>query len=110
MKSYPALAADLETGLETYSSAMPKLMEAFSGVIDKATADGQLDTKTKELIALSIAAVVRCDPCIAHHVKAVKKAKATRAEVAEALGVAILMGGGPALAYSVSALEAYDQF
>ncbi len=38
MKSYPQMQMDLESGLETYAGDMPKLMEAFTGVLDEATA------------------------------------------------------------------------
>ncbi|THH37464.1 carboxymuconolactone decarboxylase family protein [Aliishimia ponticola] len=75
----------------------------------EATAEGALSTKVKELIAFGIAISVRCDGCIAHHSQAVVKAGATRAEVAEMIGVAILMGGGPASVYGAEALRAYDE-
>ena len=34
----------------------------------------------------------------------------TREEVAEMIGVAIFMGGGPSTVYGAEALQAYDQF
>ncbi len=34
----------------------------------------------------------------------------TREELAEVIGVAMMMGGGPAYMYGAKALEAYDQF
>lgn len=110
MKSYPEIAAALGRGMGDLSAAIPGTMAPFGQLVEGASQSGALDRKTKELVALAIAACVRCDPCIAHHSKAVVDAGATRAEVAEVLGVAILMGGGPAVAYSVAALEAFDQF
>ena len=74
-----------------------------------ATAEGALSVKTKELIAFAIAISVRCDGCIAHHSQAVLKAGASRQEVSEMIGVAILMGGGPASIYGAEALRAFDQ-
>ena len=71
---------------------------------------GALSTKTKELIALSIAISVRCDGCIAFHVHDAIAAGADRQEIAEAIGVAVLMGGGPAVVYGAEALEALRQF
>lgn len=53
---------------------------------------------------------MRCDGCIASHAKAVLKAGATREEVAEMIGVAIFMGGGPSTVYGAEAMQAYDQF
>jgi alkylhydroperoxidase/carboxymuconolactone decarboxylase family protein YurZ len=38
------------------------------------------------------------------------RAGAAREEIAEALAVAIQMGGGPSVNYATSALRAYDQF
>lgn len=73
-------------------------------------ADGVLSAKVKELIALGIAITVRCDGCIAFHVHDALEAGASRKEVAETIGVAVLMGGGPSVVYGSEALEALEQF
>ena len=52
----------------------------------------------------------RCDGCIAYHAKAAARAGATRAEVAELLGVALLMDGGTASVYAPRAWEAFLEF
>ena len=88
----------------------PDIMAGFSKLHEAAGTDGALDAKTKELIALAIGIVVRCDGCIAFHVHDAIKAGATDAEIADAIGVAILMGGGPAVVYGSSALDALKQF
>ena len=75
-----------------------------------ATKPGALDKKTKELIALAIGVATHCDGCIGFHMEALVKLGATRAEVEEALGMAVYMGGGPALMYAADAIGAYDQF
>ena len=74
------------------------------------TSDGALSTKAKELIAFAIAITVRCDGCFAHHAQAVLKAGATREEVAEMIGVVILIGGGPSTVYGVEAMRTFDEF
>jgi AhpD family alkylhydroperoxidase len=84
-------------------------MKAFSAVSQAALAPQALDTKTKKLIALAIAAL-RCDDCIAFHVKAALQQGASRAEVTEALGMAIYMGAGPSVMYASRALDAFEQF
>jgi AhpD family alkylhydroperoxidase len=61
-------------------------------------------------MAVAIGIAARCDGCIALHVKAALKAGATRGQVHETIGVAILMGGGPASVYATEALVALDQF
>ncbi len=85
-------------------------MSAYTNLHKMSSANGALSTKVKELIALSIAIAVNCDGCIAYHVHDVLKAGATKTEVAEAIGVAIMMGGGPSVAYGCEALEALEQF
>ena len=90
--------------------AIPDVYAGFSQLHDAALAPGALDTKTKELIALAIAVSKECDGCIAAHAKAAARAGATEAEVAEMLGVTILMNGGPATVYAPRALASFQDF
>ena len=62
------------------------------------------------MIALAIGVAVRCDDCIAFHVKAAVDQGATREEITETLGMAIYMGAGPSAMYASHALEACMQF
>ena len=55
-----------------------------------------MPARVKELMALAIAVVKECDGCIAYHAKAAARRGATADEVAETLGVALLMDGGSA--------------
>lgn len=90
--------------------ACPEVMQAF-GSLHKATfKEGALSIKHKELISVAIAVIVRCTGCIDAHVKAAINAGATKKEISEAVGTAILMGGGPATAYGALAIEAMNQF
>lgn len=85
-------------------------VSAFAQLNGAATAEGALSTKIKQLMALAIGVTVRCDGCIAYHVHDAIRAGATRQEIMETIGVAILMGGGPARVYACEVLEALDQF
>lgn len=109
MKDYTTIASEYHSGYADLAAEIPDATAAFGRLVMDATADGALSIKTKELIAFAIAISVRCDGCIAHHSQAVVKAGATRGEVAEMIGVAILMGGGPASVYGAEALRAYDE-
>jgi AhpD family alkylhydroperoxidase len=91
-------------------SEIPEVMAGFGELHSSAVAKGALDTKSKELIALGIAIAVHCDGCIAFHVHDALNAGATRQETLEAIGVAILMGGGPSMVYGCEALEALNEF
>jgi hypothetical protein len=53
--------------------------------------------------------VEHCDGCVAYHAKAAAAAGASEDEVVEALGVALLMNGGPASVWAPRALEAFRE-
>ncbi len=89
---------------------IPTTMGCFSKLHAKASETGAIDVKTKELIALGIAIAIRCGGCIAFHVHDALQAGATDADIQETIGVAILMGGGPAVMYGCEALDALKQF
>ena len=108
--SYPERLRNVRNNSQTLAAAQPGVMEAFERFHQAAVATGALDKKTKELIALAVSVTAGCDDCIAHHVNDAVKAGATREEFAEALGVAVLMGGGPGMIYASHAIEAVDQF
>lgn len=51
----------------------------------------------------------RGEPCIDFHVEALIKAGASREELGDVLGMAIPMGGGPALMYAGHALACRNE-
>ena len=89
---------------------IPGVYEGFGQLHSAAFADGAVDKKTKELLALAIAISVRCDGCIASHARGAAVNGATEAEVAETIGVAIAMSGGPGTVYGPRALAAFREF
>lgn len=109
-KNYPAVYEHLNELMGQMGEGLPDVMAGFGALHEKAVEPGALDTRTKELIALGIAIAVRCDGCIAYHVHDAMKSGAGRREVMETIGVAILMGGGPAVVYGAEAMEALGQF
>jgi AhpD family alkylhydroperoxidase len=110
IQSWPELTKELGAQLRNLRGGAPEVMKAFSNIAQMALAPKALDGKTKELIALGIAVAIRCDDCIAFHVKAAVDQGASRDEVAEALSMAIYMGAGPSAMYASHALEAFRQF
>jgi len=85
-------------------------VESFMGFVQGAESDGALDTKTKELMSLSLGVALRCEDCIVWHLDAALSAGATEGEIVEALEVAVVMGGGPALMYATEAYETLQDF
>lgn len=90
--------------------AIPEVYRGYAQLRTAALAPGALDVRTKELIALAIAVTRECDGCIASHAEGAARAGATETEVAEALGVAVLMNGGPATVYGPRAFAAFREF
>jgi AhpD family alkylhydroperoxidase len=90
--------------------AIPDVYKGFGEFHHAAFADGELDRKTKELIALAIGVAQRCDGCIASHAEGAARAGASQQEAAEAIGVAMLMNGGPATIYGPRAYAAFCEF
>ncbi len=109
-RDWPQWTRNLSAGLRNLRSGTPDVMKGFSSIAQAALQPSELDAKTKELIALAIGIAVRCDDCIAFHVKAAIDQGATREEVLETLGMAIYMGAGPSAMYASHALEAFTQF
>jgi AhpD family alkylhydroperoxidase len=110
MRNWPEFAQDLSAHLRNLRGGAPEVMKAFAGMAQAAVASKALDAKTKELIALGIGVAIRCDDCIAFHVKAALRNGASREEVLETLGMAIYMGAGPSVMYASHALDAFEQF
>jgi AhpD family alkylhydroperoxidase len=107
---YRELTASVSKQLGTLRVDTPDLMKAFGDLARAATRDGALDKKTKELIALALGVAAHCDACIGFHVQALVKLGTSKAELEEALGMAIYMGGGPSAMYSANALAAFEEF
>ena len=87
----------------------PELVKGFGALSRGAATTQHLDSKTRELIALAVAITTRCDGCIDAHVRKAKVAGATKAEIAEALGVAIALNAGAAFTYALHALDAVEE-
>ncbi len=108
---------DWKALMENGGGAIGALVKGNGGIMQALTAldkageiKDALDAKTRELIALAVAATTRCDTCIAIHSAGAVKAGATRDEVLAALAVAVSLNAGAATVYSSRILEAYDQF
>ncbi len=107
---YAAHRTELEQGLAQLGQEIPGPMGGFARLHRKAVADGALSSSVKEMMALAISIVVGCEGCIAYHVHDAVEAGASRDELLETIGVAVLMGGGPASIHATGALEAVNQF
>jgi AhpD family alkylhydroperoxidase len=110
MDEYSQVIAGLAEPTTSLRDTIPEVWAGFGQLHKTAVAEGVLPAKFKELIALTVAVVKQCDGCIAYHAKAAARRGATTQEVAEALGVALLMDGGTASVYAPRAWDAFREF
>jgi AhpD family alkylhydroperoxidase len=101
---------ELRAPTSSLRHAIPQVWDGFTALHRAAVAEGEVSTAVKEATALAISVAKRCDGCIAYHAKAAARAGATPGQVAELLGVAVLMDGGTASVYAPRAWDAYLEF
>jgi AhpD family alkylhydroperoxidase len=110
MASAHDVRKDLAEPARRLREHIPDVIDSYSTMTQAVMTDGALPVKVKELIALAIAVTKECDGCIAAHARGAASQDATEAEVAEAMGVAVLMNGGPGTVWGPRALAAYREF
>jgi AhpD family alkylhydroperoxidase len=105
------LQRDLAAAGRRLREAIPEVYAGYTALQRASVAsDGALPARFKELIALAIAVTRECDGCIVAHARAAAGRGATASEVAEAMGVAILMNGGPGTVWGPRAYAAFEEF
>ena len=110
MGHYHDIARELSQSARDLRVHIPGVYEGFSQMNRSALEDGALPKRVKELIALAVSTTQQCDGCIASHARRAAAAGASPAEVAEALGVVILLTGGPGTVYGPRAWDAFVEF
>jgi len=84
----------------------PEIPKAFAPFFQSLMKEGALAVREKEVIAVAIGLALRCDRCIDAHVEKALKAGATKEQILEAAGVAVMMQGGPSYTYLPNVVEA----
>lgn len=87
----------------------PSAHDAFTAFSKAVFADGTLDEKTKQLIAVAVAHTTQCPYCIQGHTKLAHRKGASDEQIMEAVWVAAEMRAGGAYAHSTIALETLDK-
>jgi AhpD family alkylhydroperoxidase len=109
-RDHPAAHRRLRELMADLARDVPGPFSGFARTHASAVTEGALPPYVKELMALAIAVCAHCEGCVAFHVHDALRAGATHEQVTEAIGVAIMMGGGPAVVYGAEALDALRQF
>lgn len=94
---------------EQRKALTPEIEDAFTAFSNRVMADGALDGKVKQLIAIACAHVTQCPYCIQIHTKLAARRGATAQEIMEAVWVAAEMRAGAAYTHSAIAFAALEE-
>lgn len=84
-------------------------IKRFFALDSQAYEDGALDKRTKELMGLVASTVLRCDDCIAYHIKQCAAIGVRREEFLDAFNVALVVGGSITIPHLRRAIDLVDQ-
>lgn len=108
-QNWAGLLQHIEKSLPRFAEINPKTHKAFTNVLQTNHGLEEIDPKTRELIAVAVAAAIHCDGCIAYHVAEAKKVGATMSEVGGAISTAMTIGIGSKFIQSIYVMDAYEQ-
>lgn len=103
---YPPAGGELST---LRRDLAPETLKAFHAFSRQVFAEGALDARTKQLIAVAVAHTTQCPYCIRGHTEGALKAGASDKQIMEAIWVAAEMRAGGAYAHSTLALDTIRQ-
>ena len=83
----------------------PDCFQALSNLAKVTMQKGALSTKVKELMAIALSIAAACEPCLKIHTRRALQLGATKQEIAETIGVAVLLLGGPADVLPTNVIE-----
>ena len=79
---------------------LPETAGAYGKMRDSIFQGGELDRKTKELIAIACSVLMRCQHCVNVHSQRAIDNGANRKEIAEAISVAMFIAAGSQLGWT----------
>lgn len=94
---------------ETVMSYADLTIKRFFSLDNQAYRQGALPDKTKELLGFVASLVLRCDDCILYHAIRCKECGVSDAEMVEACGVGLVVGGSITIPHLRRALKAWDE-
>ncbi|MDX1455176.1 MAG: carboxymuconolactone decarboxylase family protein [Gammaproteobacteria bacterium] len=71
--------------------------------------EGELDTKTKELMGLVASLVLRCDDCVSYHISQSLSVGAQRKEIMETMSIGLVVGGSIVIPHLRRAVAFLDE-
>ena len=84
--------------LKTIKELDPEFIELIEAMDDYCLTDGEINKKTKRLIALACVIMHGCQSCVYNQAKVAKNYGATKKEILEVIKICVLTGGVPSWA------------
>ena len=100
--------AEWKTGTEKMKQQAPDIAKGYGSFYRTLMKEGALASREKELIALGIALAKQCTHCLHWHLRKALSVGATREQILEAAGVAVMMEGGPAFTRVPDVIKALE--
>ncbi len=110
IRDWKEYRSQIGAAVREIGTSNPDIVKAYAAFHHASAASKHLDAKTRELIALGVAVSLRCDGCINAHTEAAVRAGATQDEIADALGVAIMVNAGATMVYSAHVVDAFHAY
>ncbi|HEY5112435.1 MAG TPA: carboxymuconolactone decarboxylase family protein [Acidimicrobiales bacterium] len=109
MDTMHEIREELRQPAKDLAGLIPEVMKSYATLSAAAMASGELTSGVKELLALVVAITRECDGCIVAHARGAGRNGVSRQQVAEAIGVAVAMNGGPGTVWGPRALRVFDE-
>lgn len=100
----------ISNAVREISASNPDLIKAYATFHHANSQSKHLDAKTRELIALAVAVTLRCDGCVNAHSEAAARVGASKDEIVDALGVAVMVNAGATMVYSAHTIDAFNNY
>ncbi len=79
--------------------------QSFSAFMSATGADGAIGSRAKELMAVALSVLSKCEPCVKIHIKEARSMGISEEEISEAVWMAISFGGAPTMMFYRSVME-----
>jgi AhpD family alkylhydroperoxidase len=90
---------DAGAGIALGESGAAAAKEAFGAFMGAVNADGAIDLRTKELLAIALSVLAKCEPCVRIHIDKAREMGVSEEEINEAVWMAISFGGAPTMMF-----------
>lgn len=79
--------------------------QRFGAFMNSVYADGTINSRTKELMAIALSVLSKCEPCVKIHIEEARSQGASEEEITEAVWMAISFGGAPVMMFYRTMME-----